>query len=185
MDDQKLIELYWMRDEDAIRETAVKYGKLCTYIAKNILKNIEDCEECVNDAYLAVWNAIPTQRPNRFAAFISRITRNLALKKYEYLSADKRNPSAVMSLDELGDCVSNEYRVESEVEKRHIEQTINIFLGKQSAEKRNIFIRRYCHFDSIDSICKLTGFSQSKVKSILYEMRLKLRKYLESEGIEV
>ena len=164
MDDQKLIELYWMRDEDAIRETAVKYGKLCTYIAKNILKNIEDCEECVNDAYLAVWNAIPTQRPNRFAAFISRITRNL---------------------DELGDCVSNEYRVESEVEKRHIEQTINIFLGKQSAEKRNIFIRRYWHFDSIDSICKLTGFSQSKVKSILYEMRLKLRKYLESEGIEV
>lgn len=130
-------------------------------------------------------NAIPTQRPNRFAAFISRITRNLALKKYEYLSADKRNPSAVMSLDELGDCVSNEYRVESEVEKRRIEQTINIFLGKQSAEKRNIFIRRYWHFDSIESICKLTGFSQSKVKSILYEMRLKLRKYLESEGIEV
>lgn len=185
MDDQKLIELYWIRDEDAIRETAAKYGKLCTYIAKNILKNIEDCEECVNDAYLAVWNAIPTQRPNRFAAFISRITRNLALKKYEYLSADKRNPSAVMSLDELGDCVSNEYRVESEVEKRRIEQTINIFLGKQSAEKRNIFIRRYWHFDSIESICKLTGFSQSKVKSILYEMRLKLRKYLESEGIEV
>ena len=184
MDDQKLIELYWIRDEDAIRETAAKYGKLCTYIAKNILKNIEDCEECVNDAYLAVWNAIPTQRPNRFAAFISRITRNLALKKYEYLSADKRNPSAVMSLDELGDCVSNEYRVESEVEKRRIEQTINIFLGKQSAEKRNIFIRRYWHFDSIESICKLTGFSQSKVKSILYEMRLKLRKYLESEGIE-
>ena len=185
MEDEKIIDLYWNRDQGAIGHTAEKYGSYCGRIAKNILLNKEDCEECVNDAYLAVWNAIPTQRPNRFAAFISRITRNLALKKYEYLSADKRNPSAVMSLDELGDCVSNEYRVESEVEKRHIEQTINIFLGKQSAEKRNIFIRRYWHFDSIDSICKLTGFSQSKVKSILYEMRLKLRKYLESEGIEV
>lgn len=185
LDDQKLIELYWVRDEEAIQETAVKYGKLCTHIAKNILKNVEDCEECVNDTYFAVWNAIPTQRPNRFSVFISRITRNLALKKYEYLSAEKRNPSAVMSLDELGDCVSNECSIESEVEKKRIEQTINTFLGHQSVEKRNIFIRRYWHFDSIKSICRLTGFSQSKVKSILYEMRLKLRKYLESEGIEV
>ncbi len=185
VDDQTLIDLYWARDEKAIGETSSKYGKLCRYIANNILKNAEDCEECLNDTYFAVWNAIPVQRPNRFSVFISRITRNLALKKWEYLSAAKRNPSAIISLDELGDCVSGTFSVENEIEGKHIENTINSFLWKQGYEKRNIFIRRYWYFDSIEFICERTGFSQSKVKSILYEMRIKLRKYLESEGIEV
>ncbi len=185
MEDNRLIDLYWKRDEDAIHETSIKYGNLCSYIAKNILKNHEDCEECVNDTYFAVWNAIPPQRPNRFSAFISRITRNLALKKWEYLSAAKRNPSALLSLDELGDCVSGTFSVESEMESKHIESAIDTFLWEQGIEKRNIFIRRYWYFDSMEAICQKTGFSQSKVKSILYELRLKLRKYLESEGIEL
>lgn len=185
MDDQTLIGLYWARDEGAIKETSAKYGKLCRYIANNILKNTEDCEECLNDTYFAVWNAIPVQRPNRFSVFISRITRNLALKKWEYLSAAKRNPSATISLDELGDCVSGRFSIESEIESKHIESIIDTFLWDQGYEKRNIFIRRYWYFDSIETICKKTGFGQSKVKSILYEMRVKLRKYLESEGIQV
>lgn len=185
LDDKALIDLYWARNEEAIQATSAKYGKLCSYVANNILKNAEDCEECLNDTYFAVWNAIPAQRPNKFSVFISRITRNLALKKWEYLSAAKRNPSAVLSLDELGDCVSGTYSVESEIESKHIERTIDSFLWAQGCEKRNIFIRRYWYFDSIEAICKNTGFSQSKVKSTLYEMRLKLRKYLESEGIEV
>ena len=105
MDDKEIIELYWERDEGAIKETSLKYGKLCTYIANNILSNYEDSEECVNDTWLAVWNAIPTQRPERFSAFVSKITRNLALKKYEYISAAKRNRSAVTSLDELGEYI--------------------------------------------------------------------------------
>ncbi len=185
MDDKTLIDLYWARDEDALQETSAKYGKLCFYIASNILNNAEDCEECLNDTYFAVWNTIPVKRPNPFSVFISRITRNLALKKWEYLSAAKRNPSAVLSLDELGDCVSGTCSVESEFERKHIESTIDAFLWEQGCEKRNIFVRRYWYFDSIKAICESTGFSQSKVKSILYEMRLKLRKYLESEGIEV
>lgn len=185
MDDIKIIDLYWERNEDAIKETSVKYGRLCSYIAKNILSSKEDSEECVNDTYLAVWNAIPIQRPNRFSVFVSRITRNLALKKYEYLSAAKRNPGAITSFEELEDCISGTNRVESEMEKKHIESVINHFLWQQGEEKRNVFIRRYWYFDSIEGICKSTGFSQSKVKSMLYEMRRKLRKYLESEGIEV
>lgn len=185
MDDDRIVELYWKRKEEAIKETSLKYGRLCTYIAKNILSSHEDSEECVNDTYLAVWNAIPNERPNRFSAFVSRITRNLALKKYEYISAAKRNPTAILSLEELGDCVSGTDSVESEVEKRLVESTIDKFLWRQSEEKRNVFIRRYWYFDSIESICKSTGFTQSKVKSMLYEMRQKLRKYLESEGIEV
>ena len=185
MDDEKIIALYWARDENAITETALKYGRLCSHIANNILSNNEDSEECVNDTYLAVWNCVPAEHPNRFSAFISRIIRNLALKKFEYISAAKRNPSAVISLDELEDCVSGTYSIETEIEKKHIENSINNFLWQQSEEKRIVFIRRYWYFDSIGDICKYTGFGQSKVKSMLYEMRRKLRKYLESEGIEV
>lgn len=185
MEDNKIVALYWERNEQAIHETSLKYGGLCSHIAQNILSNYEDCEECVNDTLLAVWNAIPNERPNKFSAFVSRITRNLALKKYEYISAAKRNPAATTSLEELEDCISGTNNVESEAEKRHIERTIDKFLWRQSEEKRNIFIRRYWYFDSIEDICKSTGFSQSKVKSILYGMRQKLRGYLRKEGIEV
>lgn len=185
MDDDRIVELYWEREERAISETSLKYGRLCTHIARNILSSYEDSEECVNDTYFAVWNAIPEERPNRFSAYISRIARNLALKKYEYISAAKRNPDAVVSFEELGDCVSGVESIESEMEKRRIEDAIDKFLWRQGEEKRTIFIRRYWYFDSIESICKSTGFTQSKVKSMLYEMRKKLRKYLESEGIEV
>ncbi len=185
MDDEMIVSLFWARDERAIVETSLKYGRLCNHIANNILSNNEDREECINDTYFAVWNAIPDKHPSRFSVFISRIARNLALKKYEYISAAKRNPSAVTSLEELGDCVSGTDNIESEIEKKHIENTINKFLWRLDEEKRNVFIRRYWYFDSIGTICKFTGFSQSKVKSMLYEMRHKLRKYLESEGIEV
>jgi RNA polymerase sigma factor, sigma-70 family len=185
VDDKKIIEMYWERDEDAIRETSAKYGKLCTYIANNILSSYEDSEECVNDTWLAVWNAIPAQRPNKFSAFVSKITRNLALKKYEYCTAAKRNRSAVISFEELGECISGTDYVESEAEKKFIEDLISEFLWEQSEEKRNIFIRRYWYFDSIETICMHTGFSQGKVKSMLYGMRQKLKKHLESEGIEL
>ena len=94
MNDEKIIELYWNRNDNAIHETSTKYGRLCFFISQNILSSIEDCEEVVNDTYLALWNAIPTENPRRFSVFISRITRNLALKRYEYISAEKRNPSA-------------------------------------------------------------------------------------------
>lgn len=185
MEDEKIIGLYWDRNEDAIIETSSKYGKLCFLIANNILANHEDSEECVNDTYLGLWNAIPKQRPSRFSVFVSRITRNLALKKFEYLSAAKRNPEAVCSFEELGECVSGKEYIENELENRRIEQAIDAFLWQQGQEKRNIFIRRYWYFESIEKICKRTGYSQSKIKSILFNMRQKLRDYLESEGIEL
>lgn len=185
MEDKKIIDLYWTRDEAAIRETSLKYGGLCSYIAGNILTSREDCEECVDDTYLAVWNAIPDKKPNSFSAFIGKIARNLALKKYEYITAAKRNPQVVVSLEELGDCVSGGNSVESEAENRRIESVIDDFLWQQSEEKRNIFIRRYWYFEPIESICERTGFGRSKVKSMLFEMRRKLREHLEREGVEV
>lgn len=185
MEDEKIIGLYWERSEDAITATSAKYGKLFFCIASNILLNYEDSEECVNDTYLGLWNAIPTERPSPFSVFASRITRNLALKKYEYLSAEKRNPEAAYSFEELGDCVSGKESVENEVENRRIEQLIDTFLWQIGEEKRTVFLRRYWYFDSIQAICDRTGYSQSKIKSMLFYTRQKLRSYLESEGIEL
>lgn len=185
MEDSRIIELYWERNEQAIKETSIKYGGLCIHIAQNILMSYEDSEECVNDTYFAVWNVIPDERPAKFSAFVSKITRNLALKKYEYLTAAKRNPAAVTSFEELEDCVSGIGSVETEMEKKRIEHAISQFLWQQREEKRNVFIRRYWYFDSLESISKSTGFTQSKVKSMLYSMRKKLKKYLEREGITV
>ena len=185
MEDEKIIGLYWDRNEDAILETSSKYGKLFFRIASNILFSHEDSDECVNDTYLGLWNAIPSQRPVRFSAFASRMTRNLALKKFEHLSAQKRNPEAVCSFEELGDCVSGKESIENEVENRRIEQAIDAFLWQLGEEKRSIFIRRYWYFDSIEMICGCTGYSQNKIKSMLFHTRQKLRDYLESEDIDL
>ena len=185
MDDAKIVQLYWDRNEQAIPATADKYGRYCTSIANNILGNNEDAEECVNDTYLGLWNAIPKERPSPFSVFATRITRNLALKKYEYLSAEKRKPEAICSFEELGDCVSGKEYVESEAENRRIEQLIDTFLCQIGEEKRNIFLCRYWYFDSIEEICRCTGYSQSKIKSMLFNIRKKLRSYLESEGVDL
>lgn len=139
----------------------------------------------MDDKKIALWNTIPEKRPNRFSVFVSRIARNLALKKYEYISAAKRNPAAVITLDELNDCVSSADNVESEIGMKYISNAITNFLWNQTNEKRDIFIRRYWYFDSIENICRYTGFSQSKGKSMLYELRRKLKKQLEREGIEI
>lgn len=185
MDDSGIIKLYWERSEDAIRVTDKKYGKLCRYIAENILNNLQDTEECINDTYLGVWNAIPSKRPSVFSSFIGKITRNQALKKLEYISAEKRNPDAVRSLAELEECVSGHDSMESELERKRIERALTEFLWNQDKEKRIIFVRRYWHFESISTISKLFGYSESKVTSMLYQTRRKLRAYLESEGIEI
>lgn len=185
MEDRQIIALYWARAEEAITETAAKYGRLCRYIADNILRNHEDSEECVNDTYLGLWNAIPPSRPERFSVYVGRVARNLALKKYDYLTAEKRNPEAVCSLEELGDCVSGNDGVETELERRRVEEAIGAFLRAQEAEKREVFLRRYWYFDSIGAICRRTGFSESKVKSMLFHTRRRLREYLEKEGIAV
>ena len=185
MDDSKIVELYFQRSESAITETDRKYGRLCRYIAMNILHSTSDSGEIVNDTYLSAWNTIPPEKPNMLSAFIGRITRNLALKRYEYLSAAKRNPETIMSLSELDEIVTGRKNVEDEVENKRIEQVISDFLWQQDRDKRTVFIRRYWYFESIGSISRRYGFSHSKVTSMLYNTRKKLKRYLESEGIEL
>lgn len=181
MDDSQIIELYFSRDEAAIRETNVKYGKLCLHISRNILDNPEDAEECVQDTFLAVWNQIPPARPGNFSAFVCKIARNLSLKKLEYNTADKRNTNACIPLSELEAIMPNEQNVESE----QLGSIISDFLRTEKADVRIIFLRRYWFFDSVKDIARQCACSESKIKSILFRTRNRLRSYLKKEGIEV
>ena len=188
MDDSRIIELYWQRDERAIAESNTKYGQLCTRIAMNILDNAQDAEECVNDTYLKAWNAIPPARPIRLGAFLVRITRNLSLDRYRASHAAKRGEYLFEeSLDELGECIpaGEHTRPDAEAEARRIGECITKFLARQTPDARDIFICRYFYADPIEKIARDFGFSESKVKSMLHRARQRLRKYLESEGIDL
>ena len=182
MDDIQIIELYFARDERAINETDIKYGKLCFKVANNILGSQEDSEECVNDTYLSVWNTIPPTRPMNFTAFICKITRNLSLKKLERSTAVKRMPKEIVSLDDIEDTLPD-YGFSPEVSDEEIGRLISVFLRKQSEDARNVFIRKYWFFDSISDIAERYSFSENKVKSMLFHTRTKLREYLKKEGI--
>ena len=184
MDDLSIIELYFARDEQAIKETDDKYGKLCHSIAYNILNNNEDSEECVNDAYIGVWNAIPPIRPNNFMAFLCRITRNVALKRIESMTRQKRSQATIVSLDELAEILPDE-SIRENICNDKLTELISGFLRKEKADARNVFIRKYYFFDSIGDIAKRYGFTESKVKNMLYHTRNKLKEYLIKEGVEI
>ena len=182
MDDKQIIDLYFARSETAISETAGKYGRMLKSIAYSILKNTSDSEECENDAYLAAWNRIPPQTPNNLAAFLGRIVRNIAINKYEYYSADKRNRDLEVAIDEIGEMISAE---PTDFDSAAISDCISDYLHGKSYIKRVIFVRRYWYGDGIDKIASDYGFSESKVKSMLMRMRKELKTYLERNGIRV
>ena len=186
MDDTAIIELYWTRSETAIEETDNKYGGYCTKIAMNILQNREDSEECVNDTYLKTWEAVPPQRPVIFISFLGRITRNLSLNKYKERNTQKRGGSEInLLLSELEDCIPSGNNTEAEYEASTITKTIDNFLYSVDSSNRIIFVRRYWYADSIESISKRFSMSESKVKSILFRTRSKLKNYLEKEGVMI
>lgn len=182
MNDPDIIELYFTRDEEAIRQTELKYGKLCHRVAYNILNNNEDSEECVSDTYLGLWNAIPPTRPNNLMAFICKITRNLSLKRMEAMSRQKRSHTTLVSLDELAEVLSDD-RISDGVSDEEIGKLISDFLKNEKSEIRDVFIRKYYFFDSIGDIAKRYGFTESKVKNMLHRTRTKLKKYFIKEGI--
>lgn len=185
MDDLTIIELYFARDEKAIKETDTKYGKLCFSVANNILSNDEDSAECVNDTYLSVWNTIPPTRPSNFSAFICRITKNISLKRLDFNKARKRTPNAIISFSELEEILSNETIPRPEISTGEVSKLISEFLWKEKEDARNVFIRKYWFFDSISDIATRYSFTESKVKNMLYHTRNKLREYLKKEGIEL
>ena len=184
MDDLSIIELYFARDKEAIKQTDIKYGKICHSVAYNILNNNEDSEECVNDTYIGVWNAIPPTRPNNLMAFVCRITRNLSFKRLEAMSRQKRSQAVLVSLDEISEVLSDE-SIADRVSDEDIGKLISDFLRNEKSEIRNVFIRKYYFFDSIGDIARRYNFTESKVKNMLYHTRTKLKDFLIKEGVEI
>lgn len=186
MDDAKIVQLYWDRNEQAIPATADKYGNYCASIARNILGNKEDAEECVNDTYLNAWNSMPPHRPGILSAFLGKITRNLSFNRYRYNTADKRGGGELPAvLDELSDLVSGKDDVEQALDQKELTKAIDTFLDGLSPEKRSIFISRYWHTDSISEIAVRHGMRDGAVSMTLNRLRLKLHNYLLERGFEL
>ena len=183
MDDSKIIELFTERSEQAIIELSNKYGRLCESVAGSILPDPEDVEECVNDAYLGVWNTIPPKNPEYLPGYVCKIVRNLAVKKLRYNSAGKRNAIYDVSLDELEECFPTAGSVEDEMEAKAVAGAVNRFLSMLSKDDRIMFVRRYWNADTIEVLAADFGKSKHYISAKLSRIRKSLKKYLSKEGI--
>lgn len=183
MEDEKIVELFLLRDEKAIGLTGTKYGGSLRKIALNICGNLSDAEECENDTYLAAWNSIPPHEPRRyFFPYLAKIVRAKALNKVREETAQKRSAQLTELSDELESCLPGKENVEETVDAKVLSGAVSDFLRTQSEEKRNIFIRRYFFLDSVSDIAERTGISEGKVKTVLFRTRAALKDYLRKEG---
>lgn len=180
MDDNKIIELYNCRSEDALIETEKKYGKLVTFIISKLIRNQLDIEECANDTYLGVWFTIPPKTPDNLKAYILKIARNQALKKYEYLHAAKRDIDKCLPYEELSNCLTQESV--NGWEDNELKDIIDDFLASLSKSQRQVFMLRYWYFMPVNEISKCCNMSKSKAETILFRARNKLREYLGERG---
>lgn len=186
MEDRQIVELYWARSEHAISETASKYGRYCHRIAHNILSDNEDSEECVNDTYLRAWNSMPQHRPAMLKAFLGKITRNLALNRYQSKTAEKRNLGQIpTALEELQNCIPCADNTAHIADDLTLIELLNRFLESLSPEQRSIFMRRYWYLCPVREIATELNVSESKVKMSLLRSRNALKIQLEQEGISL
>ena len=183
MEDSKIIDLFWQRDENAIKETGIKYGTYLHVIAYHVLSDSEDSRECVNDTYLKAWDTMPPKRPDHLSSYLGKITRHLAIDRYRYKNREIRKYSEyTLSLSELEDMISDRDSTYEKIEYKLLGEAISSYLKGISPKMRHVFIGRYYYMDSIKTICGYYGMSESKVKSILHRTRKGLKKYLEKEG---
>lgn len=185
MEDTQIIDLFWARSEQAITETESKYGSMCMRIATAMLHNTHDAQECVNDTYMALWNAIPPARPGLLSAYIAKITRKLAMRAITYSNAKKRSAMASVSIHELEECIPAPGAVETQLEGQALSQCIEQWLRELGCEDRNIFLRRYWFFDEMVDIGVRFELSEGAVKTRLCRLRKKLKIYLTKEGFNI
>ena len=186
MDDNKIVELYLLRDETAVKETSEKFGTRLRALAYGIVNDYETAAECENDTYMQAWNTIPPNEPRSYLyPFLARITRHISLNCCRDRSRLKRSAFICELSAEMEECIPAPDDVECRVDDIVLGEAINGFLGKLDEEKRNIFIRRYWYMDSIAEISKRFGLSQSKVKTTLFRCRIRLREHLEKEGYTI
>ena len=178
IDDEKIIELFFERSEQAIRELDIKYGKICHNLSYNIVNNRQDAEECVNDAYLGAWNDIPPVRPNPLLSYIVKIVRNISLKIYWRKEAAKRSGHYTIALEEIEGYIADPKTVEDEIEARELARIIEEFLNTLTLENRVIFMRRYWFADSYKDIAEFIGLSEKNISVRLTRIREKMKQYL-------
>ena len=184
MDDSKIIELFFARNEDAIKHTDNTYGRRLFVLADNIVRNDQDAEESVSDTYMKAWDTIPPKKPVHLFAYLAKICRNFALKKLDWKAAAKRNAEVVSLTQEIETCIPDTSR-DAEVEARELGRILDAFLRTLSDENQMVFLRRYWYVDTIAEIAARYGISESAVQMRLNRTRAKLCTYLEKEGVRV
>ena len=178
IDDEKIIELFFERSEQGIRELDNKYGAICHNLSYNIVNNRQDAEECVNDAYLGAWNTIPPVHPNPLLSYIVKIVRNISIKIYWRKGAAKRSSHYTIALEEIEACIADRKTVEDEIEVRELARIIEDFLDTLTLENRVIFMRRYWFSDSYKDIADFVGLSEKNISVRLTRIREKMKQYL-------
>lgn len=178
IEDEKIIELFFERSEQAIQELDAKYGKVCHMLSYNIVNSRQDAEECVNDAYWGAWNAIPPAKPNPLLTYICKIVRNISLKIYWRKEAAKRSSIYTIAMQEIEACIADQNTVEDEVEARELARIIESFLDTLTIENRVIFMRRYWFSDSYQVIAERVGLSEKNISVRLTRIRQKMKQYL-------
>ena len=182
MEDKKIVDLYWDRSESAISETQTKYGKLLYRLSFSLLSSREDAEECVNDTYIAAWNAMPDERPEFLCAFLCKIDRRVSINKYNSLHRQRRGGAGLI-IEELTDCIPSKNDVSDSYENKRLGEIINRFLEGLDTEKRVVFVKRYFYSKSIYEISQQMNISEGKIKSMLFRMREQLYTILEREDL--
>lgn len=184
MEDTEIIGMFWQRQQAAINAVSEKYGKLCDSVAYNILRNKEDAKECVNDTFLRAWNTIPPEKPKALAAYLAKISRNLALDKYRFDHRKKRGVLTNIG-EEAEELFISEDIAQDQAERKELVEAINSFLKGCTAKKRMIFMRRYWLMDSIKNIAAAMGMNENSVSVSLMRTRKELKAYLEKRGFDV
>lgn len=181
--DGQIIDMFWERSEAAVSETQKRYEKYCMYIAENILGDREDAEECVNDAYLALWQSIPPARPDDLPAYLGRIVRNTSIDMLRRRKAAKRGFGKTEQIsDELAACLGE---IDSPADSYCIRDALDRFLGRLPKRTRIIFVQRYWYMSTVRDIARDIGMSEGNIRVSLHRTRAELKEFLKKEGIDV
>ena len=184
MEDAAIVDLYWQRDQQAIAETDKKYGAYCQHIAYAVCSDRLDAEECVNDTWLRAWGAMPDKRPTVLATFLGKITRNLAINRFQRKTRKKRGGGETeLALEELEDCIPAALDVERRYELQEFRQAIGRFVSGLSETEQKVFVARYWYLCPVEEIARRLQISSSKTKSMLFRLRNRLRLYLKEEDL--
>lgn len=183
MEDNKIIDLFFERSEQAIIELSKKYGKVCMKISMNVLNDVQDAEECVNDSYLGAWNTIPPERPNPLLSYVCRIVRNISINRYKQKTATKRNSAYDLCIHELENCLCSPGSIDDSIEEAMLSSYLDEFIGGLDTVNQMIFVRRFWYMDSYKDIAKASRLKDGNIRVRVARMKSELKLFLEQKGV--